>query len=328
MQYALLTYEESPGHYNLGDHVQSLAARQYLPRVDALLNRERLGEYSGPPIKLIMNGWFTHNAANWVPAPQIIPHFVSFHVNSSAADRILSARGVEYLRKHAPIGCRDHHTVSLLRAKGIDAYFTGCLTLTLDGLASPSPERRETILVDPFFNLPSLHRLLATPRSFARGLLKGDILRLGRRRQLLAKGFTASCLRQMVRVTQELPSVGEPDERRFARAEACLRRYAQARLVVTSRIHCALPCLAMGTPVIFLNAFDNFVDTCRFEGLLELFNRVDYSPDGNATTNFGASCPLDGLAIPANPTRHLGLAAKIRESCRNFIAAETSAPSS
>lgn len=319
MLYGLLTYEEAPGHYNLGDHVQSLAARQYLPRVDALLNRERLGAYDGPSIKLIMNGWFTHNAANWVPAPAIIPHFVSFHINSSAADRILSPRGLEYLRRHAPIGCRDHHTVGLLRSRGVDAYFTGCLTLTLTDFAADSPRRDETILVDPFFNLPSLHRIAASPRSLARALIKGELLGLGRRRRLLRRAFTKECLDAMARVTQELPSRGEPDERRFARAEACLRRYAQAKFVVTSRIHCALPCLAMGTPVIFLNAFDSFVDTCRFEGLLELFNRVDYAPDGAVSTNFGTACPLDGQAMPANPTRHVELAARLRESCRRFV---------
>jgi len=321
MRYGLLTYEEAPGYYNLGDHVQSLAARQYLPRVDALLNRERLAEYSGPEIKLIMNGWFTHNAANWVPSPAIIPHFVSFHVNSSAADRILSPRGVEYLRKHAPIGCRDHHTVALLRERGIDAYFTGCLTLTLTDYAAAAPSRTETILVDPFFNLPSIHRMMASPRAFARALAKGDVLGLGRRGRLLRRGFTKPCLDAMARVTQELPSRGEPDDRRFARAEECLRRYAQARLVVTSRIHCALPCLAMGTPVIFLNAFDSFVDTCRFEGLLELFNRIDYTPDGAPSTNFGAPCPLDGSAPTENPRRHLPLADALRQSCRRFIAA-------
>lgn len=319
MLYGLLTYEEGPGYYNLGDHVQSLAARQYLPRVDALLNREHLANYSGPPIKLIMNGWFTHNAAKWVPSPSIIPHFVSFHVNSSAADRILSQQGVEYLRKHSPIGCRDHHTVSLLRAKGIEAYFTGCLTLTLSNYANVNPARRETILVDPFFNLPSLQRILVSPRGFLRSLAKGDILRLGRRRQLLQRAFTKDSLASMARITQELPSIGESDKLRFARAEACLRRYAEAQLVVTSRIHCALPCLAMGTPVIFLNAFDSFVDTCRFDGLLELFNRIDFSAQGEPKTNFSTICPLNEVVVLTNPNKHLALAEKLRESCVRFI---------
>lgn len=319
MLYGLLSYENCPGRTNLGDHVQSLAARQYLPKVDALLNRERLAEYAGPPIKLIMNGWFTHSPSRWVPSPAIIPHFVSFHVNSSAADRILSPQGVEYLRRHAPIGCRDHHTVRLLRERGIDAYFSGCLTLTLTGYAAPNPSRAESILVDPFFNLPSAHHVFASPRAALRSVLNGDAWRLGRRRQLLGRGLAPRLLRSLARVTQEVAASGQTEETFFGEAEARLRRYAQARLVVTSRIHCALPCLAMGTPVVFLNAFDSVVDTCRFEGLLELFNRVDYTPAGVPSTNFGAACPLDAEAVPANPTRHLELAARLRASCEDFI---------
>lgn len=319
MRYGLLSYEEGSHFYNLGDNIQSLAARQYLPRVDLLLNRERLAQYDGPPVKLIMNGWFTHDPSRWVPAPAIIPHFVSFHVNSSAADRMLSPRGVEYLRRHGPIGCRDHHTVGLLRDKGIEAYFSGCLTLTLSGHVAPSPRREETILVDPFFNLPSLEKITASPKSFLRGLAGGDILRLGRRRRLLRRGLSGDLLDRMARVTQELRAGREDDAQKFHRAEACLARYAHARLVITSRIHCALPCLAMGTPVVFLNAFDSIVDTCRFDGLLDLFNRIDFDLDGVPKANFGAICPWDGIMAPENPRRHIPLAAALRESCSRFI---------
>ena len=300
--------------------MQSLAARQYLPKVDRLLNRERLSDYKGPPLKLIMNGWFTHNADNWIPSPQIIPHFVSFHINSSAADRILSNQGVAYLRKHSPIGCRDHYTVSLLRAKGVDAYFTGCLTLTLNNYEAAQAARQEIILVDPFFNLPHPSHAFSSPRAVVSAIRSGAILRLHRRNQLLRRGFTTGCLAAMECVTQEITPHGETEPELFDIAEARLRRYAQAKLVITSRIHCALPCLAMGTPVIFLNAFDSFVDTCRFDGLLELFNRIDYDSDGCANPNFCEACPFDGVRVPANPTRYLDFAIKLRASCQRFIA--------
>lgn len=299
--------------------MQSLAARQYLPRVDVLLNREQLARYDGPPLKLIMNGWFTHDPDNWVPAPTIIPHFVSFHINSSAAGRMLSPHGIDYLRRHSPIGCRDHHTVGLLREKGVEAYFSGCLTLTLSGNAVPTPRRAEEILVDPFFNLPSFERLAASPKTFLRGLARGDILRLGQRRRLLRRGLSENLLARVSRVTQELRAGSEDDAQKFRRAESCLARYAGARLVITSRIHCALPCLAMGTPVVFLNAFDSFVDTCRFDGLLDLFNRIDFDPDGLPKANFGPSCPWDGSEVPDNPQRHLPLSAALRDSCTRFI---------
>jgi exopolysaccharide biosynthesis predicted pyruvyltransferase EpsI len=58
------------------------------------------------------------------------------------------------------------------------------------------------------------------------------------------------------------------DAQRFEYAENTIKNYASAKLVVTSRIHCALPCLSMGTPVIFVNR--EGLSVGRFEGLLEL----------------------------------------------------------
>lgn len=37
-------------------------------------------------------------------------------------------------------------------------------------------------------------------------------------------------------------------------AKYLIRKYAKAKLVVTSRIHCALPCLGIETPVIFVTS--------------------------------------------------------------------------
>lgn len=39
---------------------------------------------------------------------------------------------------------------------------------------------------------------------------------------------------------------------RLKNAESFLERYKKAKLVITSRLHCALPCIAFGTPVIFI----------------------------------------------------------------------------
>jgi polysaccharide pyruvyl transferase WcaK-like protein len=68
---------------------------------------------------------------------------------------------------------------------------------------------------------------------------------------------------------QKLVRIRETDgwrEQRFQRAEALLERYARARLVITSRLHGALPCLALGTPVIFVH---RDLDSPRFSGLLD-----------------------------------------------------------
>ncbi|HIP92256.1 MAG TPA: hypothetical protein EYH25_02205 [Thermotoga sp.] len=118
---------------NLGDDIQALAAKQFLPRVDVILDREFLNQVSSKDIiKVIMNGWFTHRPDNWPPSFNIEPLFISFHISPAIANKLLSRKTVEYLKKYEPIGCRDEYTRDLLKSKGVDAYFSGCLTLTLD----------------------------------------------------------------------------------------------------------------------------------------------------------------------------------------------------
>ncbi len=319
MKYGLLTYT-GQNTYNVGDYVQSLAARQYLPRVDQFMNRETLGEYTGDLTKLIMNGWWTHNIHHWVPDEKIDPLFVSFHMNNTAAPFMLSEKGIAYLKKHAPIGCRDKFTAQILNEKGIDAYFTGCLTLTLDNYKVDDGERGDDIyIVDPFYNYPNSEKLLANVKSTLRGFMSGDAFQLGKINKTLKKVIAPELLKSAQYLTQVLPEGKQTEEEKFAYAEDCLKKYAKAKLVITSRIHCALPCLAMGTPVIFMNAFNSFVDTCRFDGILELFNRVDVAEDGSWTTNFDLKGKIDATTMVTNYGLHTKLAEPLKEKCKAFI---------
>ncbi len=56
---------------------------------------------------------------------------------------------------------------------------------------------------------------------------------------------------------------------RFAKAAGLLRCYANAKAVVTTRLHCALPCLALGTPVLLIETAG---DRYRFDGLRDLLH--------------------------------------------------------
>ena len=63
--YGLLRYETS---YNLGDEIQSIAAQQFLPRTDYLIDRDTgtyVNQHDGlrtetpySAIKTLYNGWF------------------------------------------------------------------------------------------------------------------------------------------------------------------------------------------------------------------------------------------------------------------------------
>jgi hypothetical protein len=321
MNYGLFTYDENKKFFNVGDNVQSLAAKQFLPRVDTFINRERLADYKGPKMKVIMNGWFTHNYTNWIPSEDIEPLFVSFHVNNTAAPGMLNEKGINYLKKHQPIGCRDQFTADTLKAKGIDAYFSGCLTLTLDTYKVDDSLRGDEIyIVDPLYSYPSWEKVTYDWRRFLRSIQRGTLFKIGDKKKHIANFVSDDLLKKAIFINQEPPANTYSDEQKFAMAEDLLHKYAKAKLVITSRIHCALPCLAMGTPVIFVNGFDSFVDSCRFDGILDLFNRIDIN---TKTGSFTANFPLDGKiskdTIIQNLGKHHTLAEPMKEECRSFI---------
>ncbi|WP_430813431.1 polysaccharide pyruvyl transferase family protein [Carboxylicivirga sp. RSCT41] len=320
MKNALLTYQEGKFTYNLGDYVQSLAARQFHADSPFLINREKLNQYDGDKVKLIMNGWFTHNLRNWIPSQDIDPLFVSFHLNSSAAPFLLDDNSVSYLKEHAPIGCRDKFTVELLKEKGVDAYFTGCLTLTLDNYAVPDTERGDDIyIVEPFFNYPTFKTVTTEPKQFLRSVLNGDVFKIFKKRRFIKKIIDKDLLKTAKFRRHVLPNIGESDIEKFELAETYLKEYAKAKLVITSRIHCALPCLAMGTPVIFIHSFNSEVDTCRFEGIIDLFNRIDVDEKGNTKNNFNLNGLINKDTSVKNKNLHLNMAAELKKKCELFM---------
>ena len=321
MKYGLLTYDENKRFFNVGDNIQSLAAKQFLPKVDSLLNREKLADYEDEQTKLIMNGWFTHNTTNWVPSDKIDPLFVSFHLNNTAAPAMLNDKGVAYLKKHAPIGCRDKFSVKTLKSKGIDAFFSGCLTLTLDSYKVNDSERDNNIyIVDPLYNYPRNEKVFYNFKAFIRSILNGKLFQLGKKKKHIKNFIDKDLINSATHINQEPPSNKYTDEEKFEMAEDLLNKYARAKLVITSRIHCALPCLAMGTPVIFINGFDSFVDSCRFDGIIELFNRIDVNPKtGEYKANFNLPEKININTTVKNFEKHHELANPLKQRCKDFI---------
>jgi hypothetical protein len=247
-QYAALTYYPIH-HNNIGDEIQTLAALRFLPRVDAWAHRERLDEFkSEQPHKIILNGWFMDCPEHWPPSDCLDPLIVSFHLTRDVTPRF-NPRGIvpasrilngldrpQYLKRHEPIGARDLDTLAQLQAAGVHAYFSGCLTLTLE-LPTRDQERAGVYAVD----VPDV--------VFA----------------YLSKDHDGPIIRVTHHNTQLEGAA------RFEHASALLRLYAAAKAVVTCRLHCALPCLAFGTPVLFI---ENASDSYRFDGLRDLLRHT------------------------------------------------------
>lgn len=322
MKYSIMTYAEGDRWFNIGDYIQSLAAKQFLPQVDSYVNRERLGQYNGEKSKIILNGWFTHHPETWIPSSKLDPLFVSLHINSSAADRMLSESGITYLKKYEPIGCRDHYTVRLLESKGIKAYFTGCLTLTLDSYAKKDTTENDgkIYIVDPLYGFPNKDRIFINAKSFIKGVVKGDILNTNSANEFMQKIFSRSLLDKADYIKQELPKDTYTEEEKFIFAENLLKKYSTAKLVITSRIHCALPCLALGTPVIYLNGFEKEFDACRMEGLSDLFHTISINrKTKEISSNFEISGLIDENFEINNKDDYLILANKLKETVHKFI---------
>ena len=150
MKYKLLSVKEQEG-LNIGDYIQALASSQFLPQIDGFIDREKLKDYDGEECKLIMNGWYMHNAQQWPPSSKIIPFYVAVHFNSTVKDKLLSDESIAYLKKYEPIGCRDTNTVKLLQSKGVNAYFSGCMTLTLGRNYHSEIKENKYYFVDPYF---------------------------------------------------------------------------------------------------------------------------------------------------------------------------------
>lgn len=341
-KYLALTYE-GYADTNIGDYIQSLAAMQYYDAWE-YFNRDELGNYHGDSVKAILNGWYTHKPENWPPSSAIDPLFVAFHINSTSYETILSEKSVSYLKNYEPIGCRDENSVEKLREKGVEAYFSSCLTTTLGYKYGKKQPRKGIYIVDPVHFIPEANRrfqkylLLINGVRFASGIrryicsLKQEnnyelkfnskgfdrLLQIIRSYTIVRQLLTPRQLRTAKIMTQYHYASEYPTrEARFGRAKTLLDLYSSAELVITSRIHCALPCLGLETPVVFLqNMDDSEESTCRFAGLLNLLNVIKFRRNKIAYSPM--NLPLT-ISHVKNSSEYKKYAKALKEKCLAFV---------
>lgn len=290
---------------NIGDYIQTVAQEQFWDKVDCYVEREALDSIeSDEKVNVIMNGWYMWMPKNFPPSECINPLFVSVHINPKAAKEFFSVDTINYLKKYQPIGARDKGTQSLLEKNGIKSYFSACLTLTL-GLKYKQEEKNgKVVFVDPYIFrkesnklivkslIKSFFHLLKHPIKTHRLAKKIDyrITRISEYSKWLdrhlcmasfysvySKLFADDFLFNAEYITHTVNNVGVSDDDKMEQARQLVKYYAGAELVVTSRIHAALPCLAVETPVIFIPSEGLDVtreNAGRFGGLEDLFNVV------------------------------------------------------
>lgn len=175
------------------------------------------------PTWFIAFGWHMHSLFglryDFPYHHNIRPLFLSWHLNRP---EVLTPPVVEYLKRYGPIGCRDWTTVFVLLSAGIDAFFTGCVTSTVDGAVPDTGTVDESAKVVGAVDLtPARMKKIKAPYEEFRHA-SDDVVGLG-----LADGLGL--------------------------AQDTLVHYKRHyRRVVTSRLHSYLPATSLGIPAKFV----------------------------------------------------------------------------
>jgi len=201
--------------------------------------------------------------------------------------RVGEQQDVTLVRKLSePVGARDPYTFDVLRREGIDARLVGCPTLMTEHTATEwrRTDGRNVVV------------------SLGRGALVGQCRLIGK----LSKHWDVTVL---VHESYERALLGMIRGVRvvtFESPEPFIERYAHADLVVTGRLHGALPAVAHGTPVLF---YGDSTDT-RFT-LLEHLGITVYS----LSPELAEAAENRALTAPAGETFE-----RLAELRRSFVA--------
>ena len=225
-----------PATDNLGDDLVALAAMQHLPRVDCALDADaldaplpKLGDEDR--LVLLCPGLFLRSSAHWPPEKHIAPVCMGVHISEEDAWGLpiatLDGAGLDALMACSPIAARDVRTAKRLAKLNIPHTLTGCLSLALE---HPSVKRSGILCSD----VPD--EVVSAIRTFRK-----DVTVLTHSISNPSPDFTA----------------------RMDNAKALLTQYASAEMVFTRRLHCAMACLAVGTPVLLLY-HPEYEDISRF----------------------------------------------------------------
>lgn len=208
---------------NLGDEIQTIAAIKAINslgfELDEIVDRTQINTKNN--INLMVNGCFEIEDLDNLLKNNIQPIFSNIHINSQHTN--IDKNIIEKFKKYQPIGCRDRHTEKIFKTCGVDAFFNYCMTLTLD-------KRDENIVGDTVF-IVDLDNFLPLPKHLKK--------------------------QKIEYLTHESVNIYSHTAKMVLAKELLEQYKTHAKLVITSKLHCALPCIAMGIPVILFNKKNN-----------------------------------------------------------------------
>lgn len=240
---------------NVGDNLQFMAVDYLYKSMNVqksdivYLSISEITKYRGEKLILPLN-WSIFDK-NWMIdgkisiSEDIEPIFLAVTTGVSYKEEYWNEENISFLKKHEPIGCRDVNIRNLLEKKGIRAYLNGCLTSLFPKQMS-NKEKNKVFFIDAPVEIQKY-----VPKEYLSNAV-----------------FTT----QQYYFSNEISAEGLK--------EFVVEHYQQivreAKIVVTSRLHIASPCIAFGIPVIMVK---KEIDT-RFgwlEKYIPLYNQDHFS---------------------------------------------------
>ena len=212
---------------NSGDELQGYAGLQFVPYLSDTVDRD--SGLKNASCNLFGNAWWG-TRTSWPPRAGTNMTLFSVHFSSLGKSTIAKSTKwmQEYNRKVGPVGARDFGTMAFLDSIGIESYFSGCFTTMIDMGYQKSP----------------------TPMGYRNEPNPSRVVVVDVEEQHLPEHVRKSGIFKHANIPSQLMN---STMERFLYAFQLLKLYSKtARLVVTSRIHAALPALAQGKPVVFV----------------------------------------------------------------------------
>lgn len=194
-----------------------------------LLAIEYLYEYMGIPydqvVRITLQDLFSYDGEEYLLVPINWPFWGKYKKLSEKIIPVylgISAIGDSIVKdmrfsEFQPIGCRDQRTFEICRKNGIEAYINGCMSLALP---------KSNVKGESVYIVDVCDELL----EYIPDRIKSEAI-----------------YKTHVYYNREIP------EEESARI---YREYREnARLVISSRLHCIVPCIAYGIPVIYASKF-------------------------------------------------------------------------
>lgn len=267
MKFANMTYvgtqiSEHTQLINMGDYLQCLSIEYIYKKMGVEkgeiihLSPKEIRNYGERESIILPLNWaifdpnFMNEKKELCLSPTIIPVFLAMTLGVNYDESYFNKHNIDYLKRYAPIGCRDEITAIKLKEYGIDSYLNGCLTSVL-----PSRDgsiRSDVLLIDVPIELYD-----HIPEELTHN----------------AKVYHQQYYDDLSRDNDEIKKEIKNKYKMYSETSG---------LIITSRLHVASPALAMGIPVVFyksivdmrLSWLDKHISLYTFSDI----NQIDWKP--------------------------------------------------